>query len=372
METHSLATAVTWPYPGVMTNADRLHQNVPDIHRPYAAAPERYQADENRQVGTSGLYLPPVSLGLWWNFGDNVPLDNQRTLLRHAFDKGIYHFDLANNYGPPAGSAEKNFGRIMAEDLRPYRDELIISSKAGWQMWPGPHGEYSSRKYILASAEQSLINMGLDYVDIFYSHRFDDVTPLEETIAALDTLVRQGKALYVGISSYSAQRTAEATAIARRMGTPLVIHQPSYSILNRWIEDGLTDELRKDGLGAICFTPLAQGLLTDRYLKDGTAVRAQKRGSLSENPVNDEGLAVLRGLNGIAQDRGQTLAQMALQWVLRDSVVASALIGASRPEQIDENLAAIEGPAFAQDELDRIDAVSQDIAGNPWAASATK
>lgn len=348
----------------------RFSPDVPEIHRPYAAAAERYQRFAYRQVGASGLYLPPISLGLWWNFGDNIPLDNQRALLRHAFDSGITHFDLANNYGPPYGSAEKNFGRIMSEDLAPYRDELIISSKAGWDMWPGPYGDLGSRKYILASAERSLTSMRLDYVDIFYSHRVDPVTPVEETIGALDTLVRQGKALYVGISSYSAERTEAALAVARDLGTPLVIHQPSYSILNRWVEDGLTDTLRAAGMGAIAFTPLAQGLLTDKYLGDGTADRAQKRRSMPDRPVSDEGLAVLRGLNDIAADRGQTLAQMALQWTLRDPVVVSALIGASRPEQIDENIAAVDGPAFTDDELTSIDAIAHGIDVNLWSVSS--
>jgi len=348
----------------------RFRPDVPELHRPYAAAAERYQRFAYRQVGTSGLYLPPISLGLWWNFGDNIPLDNQRALLRHAFDSGITHFDLANNYGPPYGSAEKNFGRIFAEDFAPYRDELIISSKAGYDMWPGPYGDLGSRKYILASAEQSLARMGLDYVDIFYSHRVDPVTPVEETIGALDTLVRQGKALYVGISSYSADRTAAAVAVARDLGTPLVIHQPSYSILNRWVEDGLTDALRTAGMGAIAFTPLAQGLLTGKYLGDGTAERAQKRGSLPDRPVSEEGLAVLRGLNDIAAERGQALAQMALQWTLRDPVVVSALIGASRPEQIDENIAAVDGPAFSDDELTTIDALAHGIDVNLWSVSS--
>ena len=348
----------------------RFRPDVPEIHRPYVAAADRYQRFAYRQVGTSGLYLPPISLGLWWNFGDNIPLDNQRALLRHAFDSGITHFDLANNYGPPYGSAEKNFGRIFAEDFRPYRDELIISSKAGWDMWPGPYGDLGSRKYILASAEQSLTRMGLDYVDIFYSHRVDPVTPVEETIGALDTLVRQGKALYVGISSYSPERTEAALAVARDLGTPLVIHQPSYSILNRWVEDGLTDVLRGEGVGAIAFTPLAQGLLTDKYLADGTAQRAQKRGSLSDSPLSDEGLALLRGLNEIAADRGQSLAQMALQWTLRDPVVVSALIGASRPEQLDENIAAVNGPAFTDQELTAIDALSHGIDVNLWSVSS--
>ena len=342
-----------------------------DIHRPYTAAADRYEGAAFRQVGESGLYLPPLSLGLWWNFGDNIPFDRQRALLRHAFDRGITHFDLANNYGPPYGTAETNFGRMVREDFRPYRDELIISSKAGWDMWPGPYGTYGSRKYLLASAEQSLTRMSLDYVDIFYSHRFDPVTPLEETIGALDTLVRQGKALYVGISSYSAERTVEAKAIARSLGTPLIIHQPAYSILNRWIEDGLTGALRQEGMGAIAFTPLAQGLLTDKYLGDGTAERAQQRTSLPGRRLSDEALSVLRSLNVIAQERGQTLAQLAIQWVLRDPVVASALIGASRPEQLDENLAALDGPAFDVEELEQIDAVADAIDVDLWAGSAT-
>ncbi|WP_296192603.1 L-glyceraldehyde 3-phosphate reductase [uncultured Microbacterium sp.] len=348
----------------------RINLDVADIHRPYVAASQRYGAVEYRQVGASGLYLPAISLGLWWNFGDNIPFDRQRALLRHAFDSGICHFDLANNYGPPAGSAETNFGRMLREDFAPYRDELIISSKAGWDMWPGPHGEYGSRKYLLASAEQSLTRMGLDYVDIFYSHRFDEQTPLEETIGALDTLVRQGKALYVGISSYSAERTVEAAAIARSLGTPLVIHQPAYSIVNRWVEDGLTEVLREEKLGAIAFTPLAQGVLTDKYLGDGPADRAQKRGSLPDSLLKPDAKENLRGLNLIAKERGQTLAQMALQWVLRDRVVASALIGASRPEQLDENLAALQGPAFDTEELERIDALADVLQQDLWARSS--
>ncbi|MCC9054517.1 aldo/keto reductase [Microbacterium sp. F2E] len=341
------------------------------MHRPYTAAADRYEGAAFRQVGESGLYLPPLSLGLWWNFGDNIPFDRQRALLRHAFDRGITHFDLANNYGPPYGTAETNFGRMVREDFRPYRDELIISSKAGWDMWPGPYGTYGSRKYLLASAEQSLTRMSLDYVDIFYSHRFDPVTPLEETIGALDTLVRQGKALYVGISSYSAERTVEAKAIARSLGTPLIIHQPAYSILNRWIEDGLTGALRQEGMGAIAFTPLAQGLLTDKYLGDGTAERAQSRSSLPGGRLSENALAALRSLDVVAKERGQTLAQLAIQWVLRDPVVASALIGASRPEQLDENLAALDGPPFDVEELEQIDAVADAIDVDLWAGSAT-
>ncbi|MFT4281670.1 aldo/keto reductase [Microbacterium sp.] len=340
-----------------------------DLHRPYAAAPDRYEGTTYRQVGRSGLYLPPVSLGLWWNFGDNIPFDRQRALLRHAFDRGITHFDLANNYGPPYGSAETNFGRMMREDFAPYRDELIISSKAGYDMWDGPYGQWGSRKYLIASAEQSLARMGIDYVDVFYSHRFDPVTPLEETIGALDALVRQGKALYVGISSYGEKQTAEAVAIARSLGTPLVIHQPSYSILDRWIEDGLTGVLRQEGMGAIAFVPLAQGLLTSRYLEDGTASRAQQRSSLSGSQLTPDALSALRALDVIARDRGQSLAQLALQWVLRDEVVSSALIGASRPEQIDENLAAVTGPAFDAEELERIDVIAAGI-GELWMPTA--
>lgn len=353
-----------------MTEDPRFRSDVPDIHRPYVAAGERYDATAYRRVGDSGLYLPPISLGLWWNFGDNIPLDSQRTLLRHAFDRGITHFDLANNYGPPYGSAEKNFGRIFGEDFRPYRDELIISSKAGWDMWPGPYGDLGSRKYILASAEQSLARMGLEYVDIFYSHRVDPLTPVEETVGALDTLVRQGKALYVGISSYSAERTAAAKAVARSLGTPLVIHQPAYSILNRWVEDGLTGVLEQEGMGAIAFTPLAQGLLTSKYLGDGTAERAQQRSSLPGGRLSENALAALRGLDAIARERGQTLAQFALQWVLRDPVVASALIGASRPEQLDENLAALDGPALTTEELQEVDGLADSIDVDLWAVSA--
>ncbi|GAA2006666.1 aldo/keto reductase [Microbacterium ulmi] len=353
-----------------MTDAPRFRPNVTELHRPYSAAPDRYEATDYRRVGSSGLFLPPISLGLWWNFGDNVPFDRQREVLRHAFDKGITHFDLANNYGPPYGSAETNFGRMMREDFGRYRDELIISSKAGYDMWPGPYGEWGSRKYVLASAEQSLTRLGVDYVDIFYSHRFDSVTPIEETIGALDTLVRQGKALYVGISSYSAERTAVAAAVARSLGTPLVIHQPSYSILNRWVEDGLTGILRKEGMGAIAFTPLAQGLLTAKYLGDGTAKRSLERSSLPQKTLSEHGLAVLRGLDLVAKERGQTLAQLAIQWVLRDPVVASALIGASSTAQLDENIAALTGPAFSAEELEEIDGLADGIDVDLWAESA--
>jgi len=358
-----------------VTDDQRYRSRGGDLHRPYTAAEDRYAAASSargegyRRVGASGLTLPAISLGLWWNFGDNIPFDNQRALLRHAFDRGITHFDLANNYGPPYGSAEVNFGRMMREDFAPYRDELIISSKAGYDMWDGPYANGGSRKYVIASAEQSLRRMSLDYVDIFYSHRFDPDVPLEETIGALDALVRQGKALYVGISSYSAQQTAEAAAIARSLGTPLVIHQPSYSILNRWIEDGLTEVLRQEEMGAIAFVPLAQGLLTDKYLGDVPAERAQKRWSVPDRPLSDAGLARLRGLDVIAKERGQSLAQLALQWVLRDGVVTSALIGASRPAQIDQNVAAVDGPAFTTEELERIDALSEGGEEGIWTDS---
>lgn len=353
-----------------MTDQTRFRTDIPELHRPYSAAADRYADTRYRQVGASGLFLPPISLGLWWNYGDNIPFDRQREVLRHAFDHGITHFDLANNYGPPYGSAETNFGRMVREDFRPYRDELVISSKAGYDMWPGPYGDWGSRKYLIASAEQSLTRMGLDYVDIFYSHRVDPVTPIEETVGALDTLVRQGKALYVGISSYSAERTAVAAAVARSLGTPLVIHQPSYSILNRWVEDGLTGVLKQEGLGAIAFTPLAQGLLTDKYLGDGTAKDAAQSRSSRPDTITPEAVETLRSLNVIARERGQSLAQMAIQWVLRDEVVASALIGASSTRQLDENLAALGGPAFDTEELERIDALSGGIDVDLWARSA--
>ncbi|WP_285039338.1 L-glyceraldehyde 3-phosphate reductase [Plantibacter sp. lyk4-40-MEA-4] len=355
-----------------MTADARFPLNVPDIHRPYAAADDRYARNDYRQVGTSGLFLPPISLGLWYNFGDNRPFDGQRALLRHAFDHGITHFDLANNYGPPYGSAETNFGRMMREDFGPYRNELIISSKAGYDFWPGPYGNFGSKKYLTASLDESLERMGLDYVDIFYSHRVDEVTPIEETVGALDAIVRSGKALYVGISSYSAERTAAAHAVARELGTPLVIHQPSYSILNRWVEDGLTEVLTESGLGAIAFVPLAQGLLTDKYLGDGPAERATNRPSLPDRQVSEEMATRLRSLNDIAVERGQTLAQMSLAWVLNNPAITSALIGASRPEQLDENLAALDGPAFTTEELEEIDRLAEGADVNIWADSSDK
>ncbi|CAH0135657.1 L-glyceraldehyde 3-phosphate reductase [Plantibacter cousiniae (nom. nud.)] len=355
-----------------MTADARFPLNVPDIHRPYAAADDRYARNDYRQVGTSGLFLPPISLGLWYNFGDNRPFDGQRALLRHAFDHGITHFDLANNYGPPYGSAETNFGRMMREDFGPYRNELIISSKAGYDFWPGPYGNFGSKKYLTASLDESLERMGLDYVDVFYSHRVDEVTPIEETVGALDAIVRSGKALYVGISSYSAERTAAAHAVARELGTPLVIHQPSYSILNRWVEDGLTEVLTETGLGAIAFVPLAQGLLTDKYLGDGPAERATNRPSLPDRQVSEEMATRLRSLNDIAVERGQTLAQMSLAWVLNNPTITSALIGASRPEQLDENLAALDGPAFTTEELEEIDRLAEGADVNIWADSSDK
>ena len=338
---------------------------------PHIAAPERYDAMAYRRVGASGLRLPAISLGLWQNFGDDTPRATQAAIVRRAFDRGVTHFDLANNYGPPYGSAETNFGRILGSDLRAYRDELIISTKAGYDMWPGPYGDRGSRKYLLASLDQSLARMGLDYVDIFYSHRVDPETPFEETMGALDAAVRQGKALYVGISSYSAKRTHEAAAILRKLGTPLLIHQPSYSMLNRWIEAELLDVLARERIGAIAFSPLAQGLLTDRYL-DGvpSGSRAARGGSFKEDLLTPANLANVRALNDIARRRGQTLAQMAVAWTLRDPRVASALVGASSVEQLDDNLAALDNLAFTPDELAEIDRFAVEGGVNLWAASS--
>ncbi|MCW2516542.1 MAG: Oxidoreductase, aldo/keto reductase family [Mycobacterium sp.] len=346
--------------------------DVPFTHDPWVAARDRYDAMPYRRVGASGLLLPAISLGLWYNFGDNRPFDGQREILRHAFDRGITHFDLANNYGPPYGSAEENFGRMLRHDFKPYRNELIISTKAGWDMWPGPYGQLGGRAYLLASLDESLDRMGLDYVDIFYSHRIDPVTPLEETIGALDTAVRAGKARYVGVSSYSAPKTAEAAAIARRLGTPLVIHQPSYSLLNRWIEGGLTTELAKAGMGAIAFTALAQGLLSDRYLEKPAADidRATARPTFDDELVTDEVRERLQGLARIAKNRGQTLAQLALAWVLRDPAVASTLIGASSVAQLDENLGALENLDFTPDELAEIDQYASDSGIDLWRESS--
>jgi L-glyceraldehyde 3-phosphate reductase len=320
-----------------------------------------------RRCGRSGLLLPPISLGLWQNFGGTRPIETSREIVRRAFDRGVTHFDLANNYGPPYGSAEETFGRILATDLASYRDELVISTKAGYDMWPGPYGEWGSRKYLLASLDQSLKRLGVEYVDIFYSHRFDPETPLEETLGALDTAVRQGKALYVGISSYSAEHTRTAVQILAGLGTRLLIHQPSYSLLNRWIETGLLDILGEAGVGCIAFSPLAQGLLTDRYLTGIPAdSRASRDGSLSRRMLNEDTLAKVRGLNAIARDRGQPLAQMALAWTLRDPRVTSALIGASSVEQLDENLRSLEKATFSADELAAIDRFATDSNINIW------
>jgi L-glyceraldehyde 3-phosphate reductase len=324
-----------------------------------------------RRSGRSGLKLPEISLGLWQNFGGETPIETQRAIVRRAFDLGVTHFDLANNYGPPYGSAEANFGEILRRDLHPYRDELVISTKAGYDMWPGPYGEWGSRKYLLASLDQSLGRMGLDYVDIFYSHRFDPETPLEETMGALDTAVRSGRALYAGISSYSADRTREAAAMMRRLGTPLLIHQPSYSMLNRWIEGGLLHVLGDEGIGCIAFSPLAQGLLTSRYLT-GIPVgsRASRAGSLPAEQINEHNIAHVRALGEIAAARGQSLAQLALSWVLRDARVTSALIGASSVDQLEENLAAAGRASFTADELAAIDKQAVESGINIWATSS--
>jgi L-glyceraldehyde 3-phosphate reductase len=339
----------------------------------YVAADDRYNKIPYRRCGRSGVLLPAISLGLWQNFGDVRPIEIQRAIIRRAFDLGVTHFDLANNYGPPYGSAEINFGRIMREDLRPYRDELIISTKAGYDMWPGPYGDHGSRKYLLASLDQSLRRMGLEYVDIFYSHRFDPDTPLEETMSALDTAVRSGRALYAGISSYSAERTMEAITLLRQMGIRLLIHQPSYSMLNRWIEGGLLEVLGREGVGCIAFSPLAQGVLTGKYLTGVPAgSRASLNGSLSADQIAPATLAHVRALNEIARSRGQTLAQMALSWVLRDPRVTSALIGASSVAQLEENLAAAAHTDFTADELAAIDRDAVDAGINIWAASSAE
>jgi len=332
---------------------------------------ERYANMDYRRVGRSGLKLPAISLGLWQNFGGDTPPERQSAIVRRAFDLGITHIDLANNYGPPYGSAEENFGRILAADLAGHRDELVISTKAGYDMWPGPYGEWGSRKYLLSSLDQSLKRMGLDYVDIFYSHRFDPETPLEETMGALDAAVRQGKALYVGISSYSADRTRDAAAILRRLGTPLLIHQPSYSLLNRWIEPELLEVLEDEGVGCIVFSPLAQGLLTDRYLAgvpEGS--RASRPGSLSQKMLTEENLARIRALNEIAKRRGQSLAQMALAWTLRNPVVTSALVGASSVAQLEQNVASLNKLEFSAGELEEIDRYATESGINIWAASS--
>jgi len=337
----------------------------------YMPATDRYDRMPYRRAGRSGLKLPAISLGLWWNFGHDRPLDTSRAIIRRAFDLGITHFDLANNYGPPYGSAEETLGRLLLEDLGPCRDELVISTKAGYDMWPGPYGEWGSRKYLLASLDQSLARTGLDYVDIFYSHRFDPETPLEETMGALDTAVRQGKALYAGISSYSAQKTREAAAILRELGTPLLIHQPSYSMLNRWIEPDLLATVGELGVGCIVFSPLAQGMLTDKYLSgipDGS--RASRPTSLSPDLITDEVLAKVRALSEIAERRGQALAQMALAWTLRDDRVTSVLIGASSVAQLEDNVAALENLEFTDGELAEIDRYATESDINIWVASS--
>jgi L-glyceraldehyde 3-phosphate reductase len=354
----------------------------------YVAAPDRYQQIDYRRCGRSGIDLPEISLGLWHNFGTDRPLETQRAILRRAFDLGVTHFDLANNYGgaapaeviaqqgsqdSPYGSAELNFGQLMREDLRPYRDELIISTKAGYDMWPGPYGDRGSRKYLLASLDQSLQRMGLDYVDIFYSHRFDPDTPLEETMGALDTAVRSGRALYAGISSYSPERTAQAAAILRDMGTPLLIHQPSYSMLNRWIEGGLLDVLDREGAGCIAFSPLAQGVLTGKYasgIPEGS--RASRDSSLSAEQLTDKNLAHVAALAKIAKARDQSLAQLALSWALRDQRVTSVLIGASSVAQLEENLAAAGRSSFTDTELAEIDRHAVEAGINLWAASSDR
>jgi L-glyceraldehyde 3-phosphate reductase len=337
----------------------------------YVPAPGRYDNAEYRRCGRSGLRLPPISLGLWQNFGDDRPLADSRAMLRRAFDLGITHFDLANNYGPPYGTAEINFGRIFAEDFRARRDELVISTKAGYDMWAGPYGEWGSRKYMLASLDASLARMGLEYVDIFYSHRFDPETPLEETMGALDAAVCDGKARYVGISSYGPRRTEEAIEILRHLGTPLLIHQPSYSMFNRWVEDELLEVLAREGVGSIVFSPLAQGLLTDKYLDGVPRDSRVKRGlHFSSELITDENLQRVRSLAQIANRRGQSLAQMAIAWVLRDPRVTSALVGASSVAQLEQNVAALESPDFDDSELEEIDQYAVDGAINIWAASS--
>ena len=344
------------------------HARANPVYVPQVA---RYDRMSYRRVGSSGVELPAISLGLWQNFGDDRPLANSRAILRRAFDLGITHFDLANNYGPPYGAAETNFGRIYSEDFRPYREELIISTKAGYDQWPGPYGDFGSRKYLLSSLDQSLARMRLDYVDIFYSHRVDPITPLEETMGALDTAVRQGKALYAGISSYSPERTAQAIEVLRSLGTPLLIHQPSYSMLNRWVEDGLLDVLGRNEIGAIVFSPLAQGMLTDRYLggiPEDSRVRVGE--ALAQKMLTDENLERARALSAIAARRGQSLAQLAIAWVLRDPRISSALLGASSVTQLEQNVAALANTDFTAEELAEIDHHASDGGINIWSASS--
>jgi L-glyceraldehyde 3-phosphate reductase len=339
----------------------------------YQPADDRYDTMQYRRVGRSGLVLPAISLGLWQNFGGDRPLETQRAIVRRAFDLGITHFDLANNYGPPYGSAEENFGRILSTDLRGHRDELVVSTKAGYDMWPGPYGDHGSRKYLIASLDQSLSRMGLPYVDIFYSHRADPDTPLEETMGALDTAVRQGKALYAGISSYSPERTRQAAEILRGLGTPLLIHQPSYSMLNRWIEeDDLLEVVEEEGVGCIVFSPLAQGLLTDRYLygiPEGS--RASRPGTMDQDQLNEATLDKVRALNDLAGRRGQTLAPMAIAWTLRDPRVTSALVGASSVAQLEANVAALDNLEFSDDELAEIDRHATEAGINLWEPSSS-
>jgi L-glyceraldehyde 3-phosphate reductase len=338
----------------------------------YLPRPDRYDSMQYRRCGRSGVLLPAVVLGLWHNFGFDRPFETARAMVRRAFDLGITHFDLANNYGPPYGSAETTFGRILRDDLRAYRDELIVSTKAGYDMWPGPYGEWGSRKYLLASLDQSLERMGLDYVDIFYSHRFDPDTPLEETMGALASAVRQGKALYVGVSSYGPERTAEAAAILRDLGTPMLIHQPSYSLLNRWIEPELLDVLEREGVGCIAFSPLAQGMLTDKYL-DGVpeGSRAAEGRFLTRDMLTEDALSHIRALNDLAARRGQSLAQMAIAWVLRDPRMTAALIGASSVEQLEQNVATLENLDFSEEELEQIDNDAREAGINLWAESSS-
>lgn len=328
---------------------------------PYQPHPQRYDSMEYRRCGRSGLKLPAVSLGLWHNFGHIDPLENCRAILRKAFDSGVTHFDLANNYGQPAGSAEENFGKILKEDFKSHRDELIISSKAGWKMWDGPYGDWGSKKYLVASLDQSLQRMGLDYVDIYYHHRPDPETPLEETMSALDLIVRQGKALYVGISSYQPEETAKACAILKDLGTPCLIHQPKYSMFDRWIEDGLLDVLETEGVGCIPFSPLAQGLLTNKYLhgvpQDSRAARHLGNGAMEENAVTEEKITKVRQLNELAQERGQSLAQMALAWVIKDPGITSVLIGVSKPEQVTDSIQCLANYHFSKEELQRIEKI---------------
>ncbi len=338
----------------------------------YSPAADRYDRMIYRRCGRSGVRLPAVSLGLWHNFGGDTPHETKRAMCRTAFDHGITHFDLANNYGPPPGSAEHAFGSILAEDFKGLRDEMIISSKAGYDMWPGPYGEWGSRKYLIASCDQSLKRMGLDYVDIFYSHRFDPNTPLEETMGALDHIVRSGRALYAGISSYNTEKTREAVSILNDLGTPCLIHQPSYNMFNRWVEtDGLKDALQELGVGSIAFTPLAQGMLSTKYLNgipEGS--RASQGKSLGQNLITDQAISAIRGLNDIAENRGQTLAQMAIAWVLRDEGITTALIGASKPSQIEDCAGAVDNLLFSKEELAAIDELASDQAINLWAASS--